>query len=203
MRKLDQIYKQTLEVYDKHARVYDQDRAHAFVEKAWLDKFIALLPSRGKVLDLGCGSGRPVSEYFIDHGFQLTGIDASATMLKLCRKRFADSAWLQMDMRKLELDTQFDGIIAWWSFFHLTQKEQRQTIPIICDYLSAKGSLMLTIGHLAGECTGTVAGKEVYHVSLQADEYRTILESLGFNDIEIKLNDDSCGNSSILIATKN
>lgn len=203
MRKLEQIHKQTLAVYDKHAHIYDQDRAHAFLEKAWLDRFIALLPSSGKVLDLGCGSGRPVSEYFISQGFQLTGIDASAAMLELCRTRFADGTWLQMDMRALELDTQFDGIVAWWSFFHLTQDEQRHALPKLANLLTRNGALLLSIGDSSGETTGTVAGETVYHASLAADEYESILRTLGFNHIEIELNDKRCGDSSILMAKIN
>lgn len=199
----DEIHKQTLKVYDTHALAYDQQRSKILFEKPWLDKFIARLPPGGKVLDLGCGSGQPISEYLINQGFDVTGIDASKAMLDLCRSRLPDSNWIQMDMRELELNTQFNGIISWWSFFHLNQDEQRQAIPLFNKHLNPGGSLILTIGHISGEAIGTVAGKEVYHSSLDADEYRNVLESLGFDDIEIKLQDESCGQSSILLASKN
>ncbi len=202
MHNLDRVYKQTGDVYEKHAGTYDQERSKMLFEKPWLDKFIEKLPTVGKILDLGCGTGQPISEYFINQGFDVTGIDMSAAMLELCQSRFPNATWIRMDMRKLALGTQFDGIIGWWSFFHLTQDEQRRAIPLFDKQLSAKGSLMLTIGHISGEVTGTVAGEEVYHASLEADEYRAILESLGFDEIEIKLQDESCGQSSILLATK-
>ena len=52
---------------------------------------------------------------------------------------------------------------------------------------------MLTIGNKAGEVTGQVGGETVYHASLAPDEYREILESLGFPDIVI---------DSVLLAKK-
>ena len=37
-----------------------------------LDKWIASLPARGAVLDLGCGAGIPVSESLVKAGFDVT-----------------------------------------------------------------------------------------------------------------------------------
>ena len=61
---------------------------------------------------------------------------------------------------------------------------------------------MLTIGDRDSEVTGTVEGSVVYHSSLAPEEYRHILNSIGFDKIVIKLNDDSCGHHSILHARK-
>jgi len=39
----------------------------------------------------------------------------------------------------------------------------------------------------SGEVIGKVEGEEVYHSSLDPDEYKVILGSVGFANIEIKL----------------
>ena len=59
---------------------------------------------------------------------------------------------------------------------------------------------MLTVGHEAGEVLGTVEGEQVYHSSLDPEEYRQILYSAGFTNIEIELQDEDCGFHTILLA---
>ena len=202
MRKLDLIHSRTIKIYEKHANGWDRHRPRVFFEKAWLDKLIALLPTGGRVMDIGCGSGEPISSYLISCGFDVTGLDASAAMLEIANSRFPDANWIHMDMRELDLDRKFDGIISWDGFFHLKQDEQRQALRSFADHLAAEGAMMLTIGHEAGEVTGVVEGEEVYHASLAPEEYQSILESLGFRSIEIELEDESCGFHSVLLASR-
>ncbi len=203
MRKLDTIRSQTIEVYDKHARAWDAHRSRDFFEQSWLDKFIRLLPAEGRVLDAGCGAGEPIAAYLLRCGFELTGIDASSRMLQLSKSRFPDATWLKMDMRELQLDAGFDGIVSWNGCFHLTQQEQREVLLLFADHLKPDGALLLTIGHESGEVTGTVEGEQVYHSSLDPDEYRSILDRAGFSDVEIKLEDERCGCHSVLLANRN
>jgi len=42
-------------------------------------------------------------------------------MLEISKTRFPNASWIAMDMRKLKLDTKFDGIVSWDGFFHLNQ----------------------------------------------------------------------------------
>ncbi len=50
-----------IEVYRRHGADWARDRGDRLIEGAWLDRFQALLPSDPSVLDLGCGSGRPIA----------------------------------------------------------------------------------------------------------------------------------------------
>jgi cyclopropane fatty-acyl-phospholipid synthase-like methyltransferase len=202
MQRFADIHSRTAQIYEKHARAWDEHRPRIFFEQNWLDKFIKLLPSAGRVLDVGCGAGEPIAEYFIKHGFKLTGLDTSPTMLEISRRRFPKASWTQIDMRQLNLDTKFDGIVSWDGFFHLNQEEQRHVLARFADHLSADGSLLLTIGHESGEVTGLVEGEEVYHSSFAPDEYKAILETRGFRKVEIELRDENCGFHSILLAQK-
>ncbi|RMF59190.1 MAG: class I SAM-dependent methyltransferase [Calditrichaeota bacterium] len=202
MQNLDEIYHQTIQIYDRHAHAYDQHRSRKFFEKKWLDKFIASLPPQGRVLDVGCGAGEPIAKYLLQCGFQLTGVDASSKMLEISRSRFPTATWIKMDMRELNLETKFDGIIAWDSFFHLKPQEQREVLILFAKHLSSQGSLLLTVGNEFGETTGYVEGEPVYHSSLSPEEYKTILKTIGFKKIEIVLEDESCDFHSLLLARK-
>ena len=76
-------------LYERHANRYIEDRACVrWDERAWLDRFIALLPKNGGVLDLGCGCGEPVARYLINHGLAVEGVDASAALISHCRRQF-------------------------------------------------------------------------------------------------------------------
>ena len=202
MPNLKYLHSRTVQIYESHASAWDDHRSGVFFEKDWLDKFINLLPSQGRVLDVGCGAGEPITGYLLKQGLRVTGLDASPKMLAISKPRFPNASWITMDMRDLKLDTRFDGIVSWDGFFHLNQEEQRQVLLLFADHLNSDGSLLITIGHESGEVTGTVEGEEVYHSSLDPDEYRAILKSVGFDNFEIKLEDEDCGFHSILLAKR-
>ena len=202
MESSDHVHRRIVEIYNQHAHAWDQHRSRVFFEQQWLNKFIDLLPPAGRVLDVGCGAGEPIAAYLLQRGLAVTGLDAAETMLDIFRSRLPAADWVNMDMRRLQLDTRFDGIVSWDGFFHLTQQAQRQVLVRFADHLSHDGALLLTIGHEAGEVTGTVEGEAVYHSSLDPNEYRTILTNLGFDNIEIKLEDGECGFHSVLLAQR-
>ena len=45
-------------------------------ERSWLDRFAAMLPEGGTILDIGCGVGEPIARYLIERGFAVTGVDS-------------------------------------------------------------------------------------------------------------------------------
>lgn len=196
-----EIYRRTSDVYEEHAAAWDEQRPRVFFEKDWIDRFVDGLPSGGRVLDVGCGAGLPISRYLIEQGFEVTGVDSSPKMIEISRSRMAEATWLVMDMRNLTLTTRFDGIVSWDAFFHLTPNEQRSTIRRFCRHLDPGGSMLLTIGDQAGEVLGWVNGERVYHSSLDPSEYRETLEAAGFENVELSLRDARCGEHSILVAS--
>src|SRR5207237_592149 len=106
------------------------DRGNRLVEGAWLDRFRNLLAAGAGILDIGCGSGEPISRYLIKQGHPVTGVDSSPEMIAMCRDRFPDREWHVADMRELSLGSTFGGILAWDSFFHLSHDDQRHMFSI-------------------------------------------------------------------------
>ena len=170
--------------YDRHARDWDTDRNHdvdRWNDKPWHDRFVAALPGgKSTVLDLGCGSGSPVAKYMAECGLRVTGVDSSPTLISLCRDRLPDHEWLVGDMRVLELHRKFDGILAWDSFFHLLQDDQRQMFDVFARHAAPTAVLMFNSGSASGESIGAYRGDPLYHASLHSDEYTTLLDSIGF-----------------------
>jgi SAM-dependent methyltransferase len=119
------------DLYQRKASVWIESRARTgLFEKPWLDRFRALLPPAGAILDLGCGSADPMAAYLIGLGHPVTGVDSSPAMIETCRERFPAQDWIVADMRTLALRRTFSGILAWDSFFHLGYDDQRRMFPI-------------------------------------------------------------------------
>ncbi|MGI9394988.1 MAG: class I SAM-dependent methyltransferase [Boseongicola sp.] len=192
----------TRDVYEKNAAGYDRNRARAFFEARWLSRFADSIPHGANVLDLGCGAGEPIAAWLIGEGFQLTGVDFSKAMLEIAKQRWPNGDWRKGDMRSLDLDARFQGIIAWNSFFHLTKDEQRACLPRLARHLEPNGILMVTVGHKDGVVTGTVEGEAVFHASLSASEYAARLEENGLRMTAYMAEDPWCDYHSVLMARK-
>jgi len=127
----DQLAQRIVAHYEQHAAEWDRDRQNTqWNDQIWHDRFIGRLRSGAKVLDLGCGSGRPVGEHMAKQGLRVTGVDASPTMISLCRERLPAPRMDYCRYARLALSQRFDGILAWDSFFHLDHVDQGTTSPV-------------------------------------------------------------------------
>lgn len=187
-------------LYERHARAFDQDRYRGLFEKGWLERFRALAPNGGSVLDLGCGMGEPIARYLIEAGYALTGVDSSPSMIALCRERFPAQTWHVADMRGLALTQTFGGIIAWDSFFHLTPDDQRRMFPVFRFHAAPGAALMFTSGPVHGEALGEYQDEPLYHASLDPAEYRALLAQNGFAVEGHIANDADCGGHTVWLA---
>ena len=144
------------DLYSTYAHAWDEDRSTVLFERAWLEKFSAHLPPKGHILDIGCGSGRPIAQYFLDKEYMLTGIDGAAGMIEAAQKNFPAeqyprAEWHVCDMRALSLGKTFDGLIAWDSYFHLTQEDQRKMFEVFAKHSHQGSVLMFPSGPDHGE----------------------------------------------------
>ncbi len=191
-----------IDIYQRHAGAWSRDRGNRLVEQAWLDRFLALLPHEPTVLDIGCGTGVPIARYLTERRCQVTGVDGSSAMITRCADRFPDHEWHVVDMRTLALGRAFNGIIAWDSFFHLPEADQRRMFPIFRRHAAAGAALMFTSGSSAGEQIGSYRGEPLYHASLDTAEYRELLHDNGFDVHLHVVEDPSCGHHTIWLARR-
>jgi SAM-dependent methyltransferase len=189
-------------LYERHARAFDRDRSKTLFERAWLDRFLALVPTGGSVLDIGCGSGEPIARHIVGSRRRVTGVDSAPALLALCRERLPDQEWILADMRALDLGRRFDGLIAFDSLFHLAHDDQRRMFPRFARHAEAGAPLLFTSGPAHGEAVGTYDGEPLYHASLDAGEYRTLLAENGFAVVAHVAEDQDCGGHTVWLAQK-
>jgi cyclopropane fatty-acyl-phospholipid synthase-like methyltransferase len=173
------------------------------MERPYLDAVSSRLQPGASVLDLGCGSGVPIARHFIESGLAVTGVDAAAAMIALCRQRFPHAEWIEADMRALALGRRFHAIIAWDSFFHLDQDEQRAMFPVFERHIEPGGVLLFTSGPEEGAKICAMYGEDLFHASLAPSEYELLLASAGFRVLSFQPEDPSCGGHTIWLAHQN
>jgi len=202
---MQELADRIIEHYERHALDWDADRnlyVNPWNDKPWHERFVSALPAGASVLDLGCGSGSPVARYLVECGLRVTGVDSSPTLISLCQQRLPDQEWLVQDMRSLQLPRQFDGVLAWDSFFHLKPDDQHRMFNVFARYAAPSAVLMFNSGPAHSEGVGEYRGDPLYHASLSPDEYTALLSNIGFEVIAHAVEDWKTGGGRTVWLTR-
>lgn len=97
------------------------------------------------VLDLGCGSGIPITELLIGQGLIVHGVDASPSLVAAFRQRRPDTPVECEAAEEAQcLCQQFDGVLAWGLLFLLSPDSQRKLLGRVAAALKPDGLLLFT-----------------------------------------------------------
>ncbi len=171
--------------YDRIAARWD-DARRAFYgrERDYVDLVLTGLPPASRILDLGCGSGRPLAEHVLARGHRVVGYDQSAALLAIARRRFPQATWRQGGLETLELEGVYDGAICWDALFHVERTHHHAIIATVARHLARDGRLMLTVGGSAHPAfVDTMFGEEFFYDSLPPEQVVELLEALGFEPL--------------------
>jgi 2-polyprenyl-3-methyl-5-hydroxy-6-metoxy-1,4-benzoquinol methylase len=196
----DREKKNVFKVYDIVGDWFYENRSQSLMEKDHLDSLISKLPVNARILDLGCGAGKPIYEYLVHKKFKVVGVDASEKMISIAKKNFPSGEFYIQDMRELALNQKFDAIIAWHSFFHIQQTDQIEMFIKFKEFLFPNGLLLLTTGTEKTEVWSEINGKQLYHSSLSIEDYNELLKKNNFELINHTVNDVHCGGATVWLA---
>jgi SAM-dependent methyltransferase len=136
------------------------------------------LPSGATVLDLGCGTGVPITQTLIERGFTVYGVDASPSIVAAFRSRFQNVSVECADVKDSDFFARtFDGVVAWGLFFLLDEEVQRRLIKKVAGVLQSGGKLLFTAPKESGSWPDVMTGRS--QLSLGYEEYRKALEAEG------------------------
>ncbi|MCU0424072.1 MAG: class I SAM-dependent methyltransferase [Candidatus Kapabacteria bacterium] len=169
-----------MESYNQIARFYAADRQYSAVGLAELDDLLERLPKGASVLDVGCGTGKPITEAILLHpeSFQVFGVDSSEIMLEELRTNFPNVPVQCAQIQEFDyFGRTFDAVVSWGMMFHLSPEEQRSVIRNITSHLAPRGLFLFTSGKEAGMRLGMMYSEEFQYFSLGAEEYRKVLEA--------------------------
>jgi ubiquinone/menaquinone biosynthesis C-methylase UbiE len=149
-----------------------------------LEAFRTLLPKNAKVLDLGCGTGVPRTKFFVDSGFNVTGIDFSEKMIKYARKNVPDATFIQQDMTTIDFpENTFDGLIACYSIIHVPREKHPLLFKTIYSILKPGGVMLISLGSKEWEGTDEFLGTNMFWSYYSPQKSLRMIRDVGFQII--------------------
>jgi len=133
-------------VYDDGWSDYDRTwkERDDLQDEEW-QQFTAAIKPGGKVLDVGCNSGRD-SRQLLDLGYRVTGIDVSEQALRLYREQCPEARAIKMSLLDLpDLKEQFDGIWFSYALVHVPFNLVTNALTALDSALHPDGSMMMMV----------------------------------------------------------
>lgn len=173
------------ESYNAIAAQWDAAR-HSFYgrEREYVEALLAGGPAQASVLDLGCGTGRPIATYLLAKGHAVTGVDFAESLLELARVRYPEATWIHADIEAFRPAQKADAVVCWDVLFHIERSKHARLLTKFAGMLRPGGRLMLTAGgsdHPA--FTDTMYGRRFFYDSPPPGELLAMVERAGFQPI--------------------
>lgn len=177
----------SVKVYDSIAQKYSDAFDADLSDNPRIDKFVSYLPASSLVIDIGSGTG-VITKYIQSKGIQVSGIDLSASMVGIAKKKHPEIEFKQEDIRNMEYpQDHFGGIWAGHSLFHLTRDEFEKALGKFHLFLKEGG----IFGFVMNEGEGDVELPEPLDPNLTIpltlytdNELSSLLDKTGFRILE-------------------
>jgi SAM-dependent methyltransferase len=156
-----------------------------------------------RVLDVGCGTGRPVAEHLIGRGYRVVGVDQSAGMLEIARRVVPEAELIHGDMLEAEFGGGFSAAVAWDSIFHVERARHEALFRKLAAALEPGGRLLLSTGADGDEgFTSEMYGQSFFYSGHEPEVARGLLESVGFEIERWEVDDPSSRGHVAVVARR-
>jgi SAM-dependent methyltransferase len=160
--------------YDEHAEEYFEKTVHANLAPLY-ERFLPRVPHRGRILDVGCGSGRDLKA-FKSRGYRPFGIDASSKLVRLAR----EYSGVECEVGRLQdiaYAGEFDAVWACASLLHLPKSELGEALKRLRRALVKNGLLFASVQIGQGE---QVAPDGRFYAYYDQQEFVRAVQGTGF-----------------------
>lgn len=130
------------ETFDSVGPAYEDAFAGHTEQAASIDWLLSTLTTKpARILDIGCGTGRPVCSRLADAGHSVLGIDISGAMLEAARERVPKAEFQQLDYRDFKAEpASFDAITIYFSMIAgVTQDDIKEAFKQVYSWLKPGG----------------------------------------------------------------
>ncbi len=182
---------ETIAVYDARADEYAELVKRDNVDPM-LQVFMDAVPKGSRVLDLGCGNGGS-SAVLVDAGYDVTAVDASIEMVKLCQRIKGLTVKLatfeEVVDEPLSEQQRFHGIWANFSLLHAPREQCRNVLLGLGALCKKPAWLHLGMKTGEGEQRDRLGRHYIYY---SEDELVSLMKEADF-DLEHRISGESKG----------
>ena len=144
------------------------------------------IPQGGKILDLGCGSGRD-TKAFIDRGYSVTAVDGSPSLCEMAKVQLGIEVECS-DFNELNYKEEFDGVWACASLLHCSRENLPNIIDKIKHALVPNGVVYMSFKY--GDFEGEKLGR--FFLDLNEERFEEILKKTnGLEKIKVWQSEDT------------
>ena len=201
LERMDDFFAARVNGYDEHMRMTIEGASDFYAYTA------SLLPmeSGAKVLDLGCGTGLELEEYFnLNPDANVTGIDLSEAMLKSLKEKFPNKSINLVLGSYFDVpfgENKYDAAVSVESLHHFPAEQKETLYRKLFAALKENGRFVLTDYFAESEELEKeyfrnlkqlkeeqgLSGNEFYHYDtpLTVDHEMQVLRRAGFSDVQM------------------
>lgn len=161
----------TIEYYNNEANRFFESTVSVDFSKIQ-EQFLKYVKPGGRILDLGCGSGRD-SRAFLERGYEVVAVDGSRELAKIAGAYIGQEV-IVADFREFEPEGTFDGIWACASLLHLPKEEIAAVMRRMAAHLAEGGCFYASFKY--GEFQGERNGR--YFTDMTEESFQELLEEV-------------------------
>lgn len=193
----------TLSYYSRHA--HEAAQRYENVQSPLAGSFAKAFPPGGRILDIGCGSGRDLAELH-RQGYQPFGVDATPEFVDLAQQAHPELAGkigygLLPDLG-IPFHGEFDGVLCSAVLMHIDTADLMNAALSIKSCLKVNGRLLISISTHRADADDQERDANGRLFKTYSPRYlRLIFERLGFSLIDQWEKEDAMNRQGITWAT--
>jgi SAM-dependent methyltransferase len=187
------------QAYDHIAEWYlrwVEDPTQRSPRERYTKKVLENAPASPRILELGCGPGVPVTRMLLDHGAAVVANDISSKQIELAKARCPQATLIPGDMTLLSFEPEsFDGVISFFTIFHLPRDEQKAMLSKIHSWLKPGGLFVFNLAtEDEEEIHGEFLGHGMFWSSFGVEDSEAMVKDVGLEVVEVEILEAGDGN---------
>jgi cyclopropane fatty-acyl-phospholipid synthase-like methyltransferase len=178
--------------YDAIGERYQERSGRGELRRLQVERLLERLVPGSDVLEMGCGSGEPVTR-LLSAAHHVVAVDLSGAQLRLAARNAPRATLLQSSMLDLAFEPgSFDAVVAVYSVDHVPREHHADLIARVAAWLRPGGFFLASLG--AGDEPGSVEegwlGEPMFFSHFDPPTNRALVQRAGLEVLQLEVFDE-------------